>query len=418
MASGPIPSAAAATAPGKGGSGTRAMVVGATVSAVGALAFQFVGTRVLGEVEFAPIALLWTMQFLGFTVLYTPVEQLIIRRLTLSGGRGEALRGALIPAALVILAGAGLAAGFVAAVRERSFQGRWAFVVAAFVLFLSLGVYAAGRGVLAGRRRFRDYGLAVSGEAIGRLVLAGIVLAVATTAVSMSWALVLAPLVILAVRPFARGHVPTAEAAPDTASTGAFLTGMVITTTASQTILAAGPLVVDALGATEAAITTFFVTFTLFRGPLTASYNLLARVLPWFTTASARGEDPRLGRWTLLTGIGAVALTAVAAAGAAWLGPALVDVIFGVRPSEALAALAAGGVVFGALALFLGQVLVGRGTTGLLAAIWVGALVVAGVVLGVVDASPSIRTGWAFVAGEAAAMVGTVAAVMRPHRPQ
>ncbi len=124
-----------------------------------------------------------------------------------------------------------------------------------------------------------------------------------------------------------------------------------------------------------------------------------------------------MARWTLLTGLGATLVAGATAAGAAWLGPAVVNLLFGVRPSAELAALAAGGVVFGAMALFLGQVLVGRGTTAVLAAIWVAALAVAAFVLFAVDASPSIRTGWAFVAGEAAAMAGTVAAVMRPHRP-
>ncbi len=404
---------AAAPKPGRG---TRAMVAGAVVSAIGAILFQLLGTRGLGEVEFAPIALLWTMQFLGFTVLYTPVEQLIIRRLTLSGGRRAALRSIAGPGAIVIVGGAALAAGWVAANRASSFQGRSEFVVIAFVLFLALGAYAVARGFLAGTRRFYDYGVAVGAEAVGRIALLVVVLVAAATAVSVGWVLAAAPLAALVVRPFRHPVAPVADELPDDTSAGGFLGGMLVATSASQTVLAAGPLVVDALGATEAAVTTFFVTFTLFRGPLTASYNLLARVLPWFTSAAALGADDRVGRAATLTGIGTV-VAAVAAAGAgAALGPPIVEILFDVRPEAGLAALAAGGVVLGAVALFMGQVLVGRGATATLAVVWVVALVIAVAVLFVVDASPSMRTAWGFAAGETAALAGTAGAVAWPHR--
>ncbi len=403
---------AAAPKPGRG---TRAMVAGAVVSAIGAILFQLLGARGLGEVEFAPIALLWTMQFLGFTVLYTPVEQLIIRKLTLSGGRSDVLRGVAAQAGVVIVGGAALAAAWVAVNKDSSFQGRTEFVVAAFLLFLALGTYAVARGYLAGTGRFFDYGVAVGAEAVGRIALLVVVLAVAATAVSVGWVLAAAPLAALVVRPFRRG-APVADALPDATSAGGFLGGMLVATSASQTVLAAGPLVVDALGATEAAVTTFFVTFTLFRGPLTASYNLLARVLPWFTSAAARGADARVGRVAVLAGLGTLVAGVAAAGAGAVLGPPIVDLLFGVEPGPGLAALAAGGVVLGAVALFMGQVLVGRGSTVTLAVVWVTALVIATLVLVAVDASPSMRTAWAFAAGETAALAGTVGAVTWPHR--
>ncbi len=391
------------------------MVVGAAVSAAGAIAFQLIGARALGEVDFAPIALLWTLQFLVFSVLYMPVEQLIIRRLTLSGGRAGALRSAAIPAAMVVVVGAAAGAGWVAATKDGAFQGRGEFVVIAFLLFLAMGVYAVARGFLAGRRRFFDYGVAVSTDAVARIGFTVVALVVAASSTSLGWAMVAAPLAALAVRPFRAPDGHAGDALPDPTRTGPFLSGMLVATAASQTILAAGPLVVDILGADEAAITVFFVTFTLFRGPLTASYNLLARVLPWFTRAAASGADARIARGALLTVVGTTLAALVAAGGAAVLGPFVVDALFGVRPSSELAALAAGGVVVGAVALFLGQVLVGRGTTGRLAAAWLVAVVVAAVVLVAVDASPTMRTAWAFVAGQATALAATAAAVARPH---
>ena len=99
-------------------------------------------------------------------------------------------------------------------------------------------------------------------------------------------------------------------------------------------------------------------------------------------------------------------------------GRPIVGHLFGqdVRPEALLTALAAGGVVVAAFALFLGQVLVGRGTTGVLAGSWVNALCWAAVTLAVVEGSPSTRTAWAFLAGEITALVGTVVAVSWPHR--
>jgi O-antigen/teichoic acid export membrane protein len=54
------------------GSGTAYMIVGTFVAAVAAYLFQLVVGRSLGPTEFAPVTVLWTIQFLVFTTVSCP----------------------------------------------------------------------------------------------------------------------------------------------------------------------------------------------------------------------------------------------------------------------------------------------------------------------------------------------------------
>ena len=373
-----------------------------------------IGGRGLGEVEFAPIAILWTLQFLGFTILFTPVEQLIIRRVVLAGGDPAAVRRVRGPIIAVIGGGIAAVSAYVAFTLD-DFNDDGAFIPIAAILFFSLGAYAVARGVMAGQRQYQSYGTMVAAEAIARIALAVLVLVLVDNAVGLGWALALAPLAFVVARPWRRVEQSTASM-PDETSTGRFLSGLLVMTTASQTILAAGTLVVAGLGATGAAVSIFHVTFTLFRGPLTASYNLLARVLPGITDRAARGDDQGLAGSIVKFAAAGVALAGIGAVVAAALGPGIVSIMFGssFRPEPNLAALAASGVVLAGTALFIGQVLVGRGATNVLAAVWTVALMVAATTVAVTSGwDPSDRVATGFVAGEATALIGTVAGILR-----
>ncbi|MGH9052598.1 MAG: lipopolysaccharide biosynthesis protein [Acidimicrobiia bacterium] len=393
-----------------GRDGTAHMVGATGLAAMGAYLFQVVGGRVLGPVEFAPVTVLWTIQFLAFTVLLFPIEQFATRQLALGP---ERLPGRVLGSAAGVIAA--VAAGtvlFVWATRERLFLGEGAFAVAAGLIVIGYGLFALGRGYLAGRRRFRAYGLVTGAESISRLVAAGLVLATIPSGLALTGTMALAPLAILLWRPFREGE---GEAA-DGGGLGRFLAGYVAASAASQTILAGGPLVVAALGASPAAVSVFFVTFTLFRGPLTMGYSLLARVLPPFTRVVAEGDRARLRPWAVRLGVGGALLGALGGLVGLWVGPAIVALLFGeqFRPEPLLAAMAVAGVVVGSAAMVGNQVLVARNETPRLAVAWLAALAVAAVVLAVAPGSPSLQTGAAFVAGEAAALAFVSAAVWRP----
>ena len=355
--------------------GTLDIVLGSLVAGVGAYIYQFLGGRSLGEEAFAPIAALLTAHFLAFVIILLPIEQFVIRRITLG------YRGWVVPARAVALAvstGA-VAAAVVWSLDASYFDGEISFVwfVIATVAFHFF--FVVGRGYLAGYRRFRAYGYVSGAASILRLVIAVVVVIIGPTVTGFAWAQVLGPLVIFFWRPWrtpderrtgSRGELED-EHVEQVGEKG-LLSGLVLSSAASQALLLAGPLVAGALGATAAQFSITYATLVLARAPLTLGYNLIARVLPTFTEMAARGERRELRSWARGMGIAGVALAFVGAGIGAVLGPPMVAVAFGdgFRPSATVAALAAAGVVLASAGLFVGQILVARGRAVRLAVAW------------------------------------------------
>src|SRR5690606_29991495 len=80
----PRPASAARRAIGVAGrglqvGGTSWMVVGSLIAGVGAYAFQVVTARGLGEVGYAPISVLWTIQYLLLAVVLYSMESYVTR---------------------------------------------------------------------------------------------------------------------------------------------------------------------------------------------------------------------------------------------------------------------------------------------------------------------------------------------------
>jgi len=393
--------------------GTLDIVVGSFVAGVAAYVYQFVGGRVLGPHAFAPIGALLTAHFLTFVIILLPIEQFVIRRLTLGA------RGWVVPLRAQVLAAvtAIVAAGVVWATSDAYFEGNSAFVwfvVATVVLHF---FFAVGRGYLAGFRRFREYGVASGGASVLRLVMAGAIVMISPTVVGFAWAHILGPLIIFVFRPFrtppeapagSRGRLADEHVAA--VDERGLLTGLVLSSAASQALLLSGPLVAGWLGATAAEFSILYATLLLARAPLTFGYNLLARVLPPFTEMAARGERPELRAWARGLAI-AGAFLGVVAAGLGYLfGPSIVALAFGAgfRPSAVVAALAAAGVVFAGAGLFIGQILVARGRASRLAVSWAVAMAAAAATLAVPLTDPVFRVAVGFVVGEATALLALV----------
>jgi O-antigen/teichoic acid export membrane protein len=395
------------------------MVAGAAISAIGAYLFQVIGGRALGATAFAAVSVMWTVLFLGFTVFLMPVEQLVIRRVTLAGGAVGGIRGSM---GVVVAAVGAVSVGsvaFAAATRSALLGGDAGYITLTAVMFPVYGVYAVGRGLLAGTGRYAAYGAVVAAESAVRVAGAAVVAVTGRGGVALVAALIVSPLVVGAARPWRGGAAPPVEGFSP-GSDRRFLSGYIVATAASQTILAAGPLVVGALGASAASISVFFMTTTLFRGPVSASTNLVARLLPSVTRRSAGGGDAALNR-LVVRGllVGSPAAVAVGAA-AAVVGPWVVQVLYGAdfRPSPELAGLSAAAVVAGLVALLVSQVLVGRGHTGRLAIVWVVALAAAAVVVVASTGDEAIRVALAFLVGETTALVGLVVAALRGGGPR
>src|SRR5690554_2415647 len=67
--------------------GTAFIVAGSAVAGLAGYAYQILGGRTLGTHDFAPVSTLLTIHFLTFIVILLPIEQSVVRRLTIARNR-------------------------------------------------------------------------------------------------------------------------------------------------------------------------------------------------------------------------------------------------------------------------------------------------------------------------------------------
>jgi O-antigen/teichoic acid export membrane protein len=377
------------------------MVGGSLVAALGAYVFQIIGGRALGAEGFAPISVLWTMFFIVATVVLVPVEQHVTREA--ASGRKVLTWHGLLPALVAIVFAMVVGLGFVAFTLDRAFLGDESFLLITTVLFVSYGLYEVGKGMLAGHRRFGLVGWAMIGESVGRVVLAVAFLAITSGAIALGWAMALGSLTVLGTRFWRFDH----EAGTGSlAGAGRFLGVYVVASAASQILLAGAPLAVLALGGSPEMISVAFVTFTLYRVPLTLTYLLQGRLLPYLVRMAETGDRTESDRLvTRLIWAGAGLCLAGALTGYL-VGPDVVELLLGgeFRPSSEVAALVAGGVVAAVTTQLVGQFLVAQGRTLALTVVWSLGLAAALVILAPTNFEPLTRTSLAFAVGEVVAL--------------
>ncbi len=376
------------------------IALGAVIASIGAYGFQVIGGRSLGDEGFAPVAAVWTIGFLVYTIVMLPVEQMTTRTVTLRAG--EAL-DAPTRQQIAITLSVGVALGILVAVLgvNQFFDGSPPFVAAIALLMFARAIMTVARGVMAGRRRFAAYGTTMMLEAFG-LVGLGILFAM-TDSGSFWFALALgaAPLTLLLVRPYLVRINPDRSPVEVPETTG-LLQLLVVAAALSQLILAGGPLVVSMIGGTASQVSIYFMTFTLLRGPITASYPLATRFLAAMTTAHSERRSEELHKWAArLAGLGGAASLAAGVTAYAIL-PPIIQILYGseFRPSALVGGLGGAGAVAALAVLFVTQILIARGRTRDLAVGWLIAAAVAGVVLAASGADPLTRVAYAFAAGE------------------
>lgn len=396
--------------------GTFAIVGGSLIAGLGGYAYQFLGGRSLGVDGFAPIGILLTAHFLSFVIVLLPIEQFVIRRLTLGA------RGWVVPVRGVALASAtALAAAFVVGVAGddyfAQFESRTPFVLFVLATVAVHFFFAVGRGHLAGQRRFRSYGYASAGASMFRLAIAVVVAIVAPSVTGFAWAHVLGPLLIVFWRPWKRprrARVRKAQEGVVEADENGLLAGLVLAAAVSQALLLAGPLVASRLGATSAEFSIVFATLLIARAPLTLGYNLIARILPSFTDMAARDERRELRSWARGIAVASVVLSVVSGILGTLLGPIVVAVAFGsdFAPTPFVAAVAGAGVVLASGALFIGQILVAKGQSFRLGVAWVAALVAGGIMVSLPFDDPVTHVVVAFAVSEVVALIALVGAAL------
>ncbi len=389
--------------------GTVDIIAGSAVAGLGAYVYQVWGARLLGAADFAPLSQLLTVHYLAFAVVLLPVEQVVIRRLALNPGDSPVHAVAKWAIGALSL----LAAAFVLVFEDRLFGGSRAFAVVAAATVLSHALFAIGRGHLAGRGRYRAYGMVSAAAVLFRLLVVGAVVAAGTTSVGLAWALVVGPVVIVAWRPFAK--VVWDGPPPGEDRSGQLLAGLVVAAAAAQTLLLSGTVVSGLLAEESVVPSLVFATFTLFRAPLVLGNNLLARVLPPFTAMAVSGEYHRLARWARGLSLAGIAAAGAAAGGGALLGPFVIELFFGEDfvVTSLFAAVVAAGVVLSGTGTFLNQILLARGATAGLAASWLIALVAGGLALLLPVDDVAERVGIAFLIGSVTAMMSLVLGAVR-----
>jgi lipopolysaccharide/colanic/teichoic acid biosynthesis glycosyltransferase len=398
--------------------GTGFIVGGSLVAGLAAYAYQFLGGRVLGAHAFAPVSVLLTIHFLTFIVILMPVEQLVVRRLTIDRARSGLPSQAwwlmaVTTAAATVFAFVGV---------DHYLNGDGRFIVFTGFTVVVHALFAAARGHLAGWRRFKEYGVTSAAASLVRLAVALAVSIVRPSASGLALGLIAGPLIVMAWRPFRRVEVARAPLDPEAAGRledRGLLAGLVLAAAASQVLLLAGPLVVGALGGSTVEISVAYAVFTLGRAPLAFGYNLLARVLPPFTVMAATGDRRELRAWARGMAWAALALSGVAAALGWLIGPWSVRLAFGegFSATPGVAAGVAFGVIFAGAGLFVGQILVARGRSLRLGVAWLVGIAAAGAtVVALPRSGPVARVTVGFVVGEVLALLVLVAGAIAVDR--
>jgi O-antigen/teichoic acid export membrane protein len=390
--------------------GTRWMFLGAAVAAVGAYVFQVVGARSLGEVGYAPISALWTIQYLVVSVVLYPIETYVTRRTLLDPHPGRPDRSLVRVWGWVALIALVLSSGSWA-LRERLFQGVGDLALVVAAVTVAFAAFMIVRGKLAGTERFKAYGLVTGAESAGRAVVGIAVASLAATTRAFAWVMPVGAAGAATLWLLLRRRPRTARAVAMADAPDRPLRFLALTTAANgllQLMLAGGPLALVFLGARPREVSVLFVTLAAARVPLVFLFSgLLSRVFPTFIRLTAEDAGQDLRRAADWIALGTVSVALVGGLGAAAVGSTLIRVLFGA--SFAPAWWVASGVTVGVLlatgSMVLGQLLVAQGREDRSFAAWVLATAVAAVGMAIVDGGDTGRVVGAFVMGESAAVV-------------
>ena len=337
------------------GRGAALLSVGIGVTGLVTFAYFALASHSLPENEYGRITLLWSSVFITVSVLYRPVEQLLSRTIADRDARGvegnEHLRvAATIQLALGVLFAVG-ALALRGPIQDDLFGGS---SILYWILIATVLAYAASyfaRGFLAGHHRFGLYGGLVLMEASSRCLFAlAVAVGIAQGQDAVALGMAAAPIVSLAVVPWALGRglraaadpeAPEAPGAPEPEGTtepqftlahgSGFAVAVLVIMLSEQTFLNAGPLLVEASeGARGAALAGFtFNVLLIARAPLQLFQAVQTSILPHLTRLRAAGETDPFRRSVNLTLVAIAGFAACVALVMLAIGPLVMDLVFG-----------------------------------------------------------------------------------------
>lgn len=396
--------------------GTSWLLIASLLAGVASYVFLVIGGRALGTERFAPIATLWTVQNIYTAIVLLSIEQYEVRTVAAAGGRAEALDRArpalwgiviVLPILITVFL---LAAGDRAAITSPELAiigGAWALTMALLVM---------GRGIAGGRSNYRTVAIATASDPVVRLALAVPVLVILTTTQSLAWTLAIAPLPFVAWWWWRGRHepvVPTDTPPAEATAPGRFLVATSFANGSLQVLLAAGPLVLAALGATPAQVSAYFVTASLARAPLLVGVSFVPRILAPLTKRAELGQFDEVRGMAWIVAGATLVLAAIAGVAAYLLGPEVIALIYG--RDFAISGVATGAAIAAVVAalgaLGLNQVLIAEVRVGRLVPSWILGLVTAVVAILVLPTDPVTRMALASLAGQAIVVCALAVAI-------
>jgi O-antigen/teichoic acid export membrane protein len=397
------------------GDGTAWLLIGSLVAGLLAYVFQVAGGRVLGSAAFAPIANLWTLQYVIMAILLFAIEQYEVRAVAAAGGDVRALHGAWPVLWAIVLVVAIAAAAILLVFADKLLGGAADLALVGGVWVISAGAFGMVRGIYGGRAEYRMSGVATAADWIARILFTAVVLVVAASTRNLAWALPLGAVPFL-IWWWLRGRTagaPHTTAAPERSRPGSYLAGLSFANGSLQLLLGVGPLVVVALGEPPDHVSAFFVTAALARAPFLIGIGFVPRVLTPLTRMAEAGDYAHVRGLAWLVVGATVALAAVIGAAAYFIGPPVVSILYGHEFTvSALATAGAAAAVIVALgALGLNQVVLAEGRPLALVPAWTVGLIAAALTVVLLPMDPLPRVALAMLVGQLFAVVALAVVV-------
>lgn len=393
--------------------GTLAVGVGLLINGLCSYGFLAVSGRVLGRVEYAPLATLWAVIFVAGPGFFLPLEQEVSRALAARRGRGvgsgpvlrrAAVLGGVLAAALVVVT---IALGPL--MTTKLFSGEWAMVAALAIGHIAFYVSHLARGGFSGLVRFRAYSTLIATDGLLRFVLCA-ALALVGFEVAGPYGLALAIAPLLAVAVALRGQRDLVTPGPDapwselSTALGWLLFGSVL----AQALPNIPVLAVELLSTEDqaGAVSDFQVGLIVARVPLFLFLAVQAALLPKLSALAGAGriEEFKSGFRRLVMVVLAIGGLGTLAAFA--IGPWAVRLLWGPEfdlDNRTLGLLALGSALY-MLAVAMAQAVIALHGHARQALVWlVGVAVFVVVVVAMGGRDLFLRAEVALVAGAGAA---------------
>ncbi len=392
-----------------------ALLAGTAVNGIAAYLYIAIGTRTYGDAAMAPIAVLWTFWAVSVALFMFPLQHWAIRQISVDGDtRGVA--GTVPQIAWVVVGLAGLLALGSWLASDRLFGSSdpgWAILV--FLITVGSAFAGLQRGVLSGLGHYFATAANIAAENLLRLS-AGIVVAIVFDSVFLFAAvLAIGPAVAVFWPETFKMKFRNGLREPAFAFLGGLAGGLLI----AQIILNSGPVVLQAIGGEEAAVTALFLSLAVFRAPYLLALGVATRFTGPLTRMVAAGQKDRMRRLAVAVSAATIGVAMVGAVFGYYAGPWFIDLVFApTTPTSAplTAAIAAGSVLaLGGLGLIL--MLTAQARTVTIQVAFVAALVVGVGVLLVWTGDKTASVVAAFVAAEMVALAAMTGALLARKSP-